>query len=89
MTTETTVGGAVALNSELGALLPCPFCGGHPSVRRRQDECLWSHAIVEWTGVRCMDCDVGFDWPAGAEPDAIMQWNTRAPNANSSAKPAD
>lgn len=62
----------------MSELKPCPFCGNAPRVNKRKDECLWSHNIVEWTGVRCTECDVGFDWPEGAEPDAITQWNARA-----------
>lgn len=60
-------------------LLPCPFCGGEPSIGKRMDEDIWSHNIVEWTGVSCHECGIGFEWPPGAEPDAIQQWNTRPP----------
>jgi len=59
-------------------LLPCPFCGEQPTIRTRMDEDIWSHNIVEWTGVQCDECGIGFEWPPGAEPDAIGQWNTRA-----------
>lgn len=60
-------------------LKPCPFCGTEPSIRKRMDEDLWTHNIVEWTGVSCDECGFGFEWPPGTEPDAIEQWNTRAP----------
>jgi Lar family restriction alleviation protein len=59
-------------------LKPCPFCGGEPDIRTRMDEDIWTHNIVEWTGVHCVECDIGFEWPPGAEPDAKEQWNTRA-----------
>ncbi len=59
-------------------LKPCPFCGSEPEIKTRQDEDLWTHNVVTWTSVRCWKCDVGFDWPPGAEPDAITRWNTRA-----------
>jgi Lar family restriction alleviation protein len=58
--------------------LPCPFCGQPPRVTKRQDECLWSHNTVDWHGVHCSTCDVGFDWPEGAERSALEQWNSRA-----------
>ena len=59
-------------------LLPCPFCGGEPTTSKRMDEDLWTHNIVEWRGVRCTDCDIGFDWPPGSEVSAAEQWNRRA-----------
>ena len=33
------------------ALKPCPFCGGEPDIRTRQDEDIWTHNTVTWTGV--------------------------------------
>jgi hypothetical protein len=42
------------------------------------DEDLWTHNIVEWTWCGCDECNVAFEWPPNAEPDAITQWNTRA-----------
>lgn len=60
-------------------LKPCPFCGEKPHITRRVDEDLWTHNAVEWIGVRCSECGVGFDWPPGADVGAIEQWNTRAP----------
>jgi Lar family restriction alleviation protein len=60
-------------------LKPCPFCGGKADVSKRMDEDLWSHDQVEWTECGCIDCGIYFAWPPGAEPDAIAQWNTRAP----------
>lgn len=59
-------------------LLPCPFCGENPDVTRRMDEDIWTHNEVEWVGVHCFTCSIGFEWPPGADPDAVQQWNTRA-----------
>lgn len=59
-------------------LKPCPFCGGEPRITKRMDEDLWTHNIVEWVGVRCGNCDIGFEWPPDAEVAAVEQWNTRA-----------
>lgn len=56
-------------------LKPCPFCGTQPDKTVRQDECLWSHNIVDWTQVRCWNCDVQFEWPEGI--DVVAQWNRR------------
>jgi hypothetical protein len=57
-------------------LLPCPFCGDAPDISTRMDEDLWSKNIVMWTFVSCANCDIGFEWPPGA--DAVAQWNNRA-----------
>ena len=58
-------------------LKPCPFCGGEPRIRKRMDEDLFTHNAVEWAGVFCANCNIGFDWPPDVEPDAVTQWNTR------------
>lgn len=64
--------------SEHTPLLPCPFCGNEPRIKKRHDEDIWTHNIVEWTGVYCSECDIGFDWPPDdGEPTAIEQWNAR------------
>jgi Lar family restriction alleviation protein len=61
-------------------LLPCPFCGGEPSVGARMDEDLSTHNIVEWKSVRCSNCEIEFEIPDGYDGGtAIEQWNTRAP----------
>lgn len=59
-------------------LKPCPFCGGQPDQTSRMDEDLGTHNQVEWVGVRCNECDIGFEWPIQCEPGAVKQWNTRA-----------
>lgn len=64
---------------KLTPLLPCPFCGGIPVESYRMDEDLWTHNTVEWRGVHCSNCDVGFSWPPDAEQSALEQWNRRAP----------
>jgi len=61
-------------------LLPCPFCGEDPDISTRMDEDLWSKNIVMWTLVSCANCDIGFEWPPGA--DAVAQWNNRAAAPN-------
>jgi len=59
--------------------LPCPFCGGEADLSRRQDESLWSHAIVWWSRIGCSTCDFGMsecDDEDGKQ--AIAAWNRRA-----------
>lgn len=60
------------------ALLPCPFCGGEPSVSTHQDESLWSRNIVTKTQVRCDECDISFMTEPGYEFEAPDAWNRRA-----------
>lgn len=62
----------------MSELKPCPFCGELPQIAKRQDEDLWSHNLVEWTFVVCMECDVSFSSPPNSEKDAVSRWNTRA-----------
>lgn len=64
------------------AMKPCPFCGDEPSISTRMDEDIWTHNIVEWTHVSCAECGIHFEWPPGADPDAVAQWNTRALTAS-------
>ena len=60
-------------------LLPCPFCGGPPYTRTRQDEDLATHDIVDWHGVGCANCGIEFSWPDGYEGEsAAEQWNKRS-----------
>ena len=67
---------------EAPELLPCPFCGGEPYTRTRQDEDLSTHNIVDWHFVGCLDCDVSFGIPDGYDcGTASEQWNTRADTA--------
>jgi Lar family restriction alleviation protein len=70
------------------ALLPCPFCGGEPTVSTRQDESLWSHNTVTKTHVSCLHCDVSFESEPGYELEAPEAWNRRSPLAYEAAKPA-
>lgn len=64
-------------------MLPCPFCGEKPSVRRYVDEDLWSHAPVEWLEVSCGECSTNFALPVHAivpgdvDYDPETRWNTR------------
>jgi len=68
-------------------LLPCPFCGGTPTVRTYQDESLWSRNIVTKTQVSCHECDISFESEPGYEFEAPEAWNRR-PLAYEAAKPA-
>ncbi len=64
-------------------MLPCPFCGEEPNVRVFQDEDIWSHNIVDYLEVSCLDCNTSFSLPTHAieedDPDynPILRWNTR------------
>lgn len=73
-------------SGDIGELKPCPFCGGMPDASSRMDEDIWTHNIVEWKGVHCSECGFGFEWPPGADPNAIVQWNTRTPDPESAAE---
>lgn len=75
------------IDKSVGELLPCPFCGGTPSLRRMDDESIWSHDIVQKTSVTCAECDVSTEFTEeGQDPESIELWNRRA--ALQSAKPA-
>lgn len=76
--TETKTLADLGSNAGLERLLPCPFCGGEPSITHRMDEDIWTHNTVDWKGVHCYECGIGFEWPPDAEPDAVAQWNTRS-----------
>lgn len=61
-------------------LLPCPFCGGDPEIRRQGNDHTKSRRVV----IRCPSCRVeradaairhGMDWLEGI---AVEHWNTRA-----------
>ena len=79
MTNEPKVG-------ELPALLPCPFCGTHPSIGPKRPD-LEGNA---WAFVQCEDAccfaqprvesheESGEDCAALNRRDAIVKWNTRA-----------
>ncbi len=62
----------------VAGLLPCPFCGGEPSVGTHETESLWSHDIVTYTTVRCSECDIYFSTEPGYEVEAIAAWNRRS-----------
>lgn len=60
-------------------LLPCPFCGGEPTIQSTMDEDIWSHNIVKYIKVECAECEIGTEYrPPGWEPTPVEQWNTRA-----------
>ena len=42
----------------------------------RQDESLWSHDIVDWYYVGCMDCDISMN-ECDNEEELIERWNRR------------
>lgn len=69
---------APAVHSADG-LLPCPFCGGEPDVDVRKDESLWNHNIVDWTEVKCSQCNFNIETCEGVSEaeTAIAIWNTR------------
>ena len=83
MTNEkTTDSAASALSAGLGALLPCPFCGGEPKILHKGNDHTKSRSVT----IKCGCCRVertdsalrnSMDW---LENMAIKQWNTRAPN---------
>lgn len=63
-------------------LLPCPFCGEEPSYRKFEDEDIWSHNLVWWVEVSCMECCTNFSLPEhaiepGGDDDPVTRWNTR------------
>lgn len=58
-------------------LLPCPFCGGQPSVRDHLGQSFWSHSVVTRTTVRCSNCDISFSSEPGLGPEASAAWNRR------------
>lgn len=58
-------------------LLPCPFCGGEPSVSHYETESLWSHNKATYTQIGCDDCNIYFSTEPGYDPEAITAWNTR------------
>lgn len=61
------------------ALLPCPFCGGKPSITKQMGESLWSHDIVLWTGVQCDECEAQVGPTCeGFKVEAVDIWNRRA-----------
>lgn len=68
-------------------LEPCPFCGSKPSEYTREDESLFSHAIVPYLTITCTDCDCasicGEDF---YEVRAL--WNTRPTPTPTSARPS-
>lgn len=70
-------------DGEMQELLPCPFCGGTPEVRRQGNNHTKSRKLV----IRCPDCRIertnaairhGFDW---LEEVSFKAWNTRAQQA--------
>lgn len=61
------------------ALLPCPFCGGNPSLAR----CGFGTARVT-----CMDCGAEGQYCQSHE-DAITAWNTRAQPAPAVTAPSE
>ena len=76
-------GAASALNDGLGALLPCPFCGGEARPT--------AHIAYSWFAPVCKSC--GARGPSirierGASPQKMREllneanalWNIRAPN---------
>lgn len=74
MSEQKPEGVTVALNAGLGALLPCPFCGGaEVAVRPGYQDitfccCGTCHAVVSFGGRERMS-------------DTRKAWNGRAPNA--------
>lgn len=68
-------------------LLPCPWCGEHPRLDRRQTQSLWSSDEATFSLVICDECEVSgkdfCDDPDGEE--AIDWWNSRAQPAKSAA----
>lgn len=64
------------MENNLEKLLPCPFCGGKANKYEWKDESLWSHNIVSWFTIGCLDCDYQMN-TCGFEKDAIRKWNNR------------
>lgn len=65
------------------ALKTCPFCGTAPSEYIRQDESLFSHAIVDYLTITCTECD-GASMHSEDHAEIREKWNTRALYTNSS-----
>lgn len=63
------------MSSELKS---CPFCGGEAWESRRLGEDLSSHNMVNWSMVRCRNCDATTgDLPVDCDPNSVDLWNTR------------
>lgn len=67
---------------DVDKLRACPFCGGEAHMCFSKDESLWSHNIVDWARVGCMDCDASVgnfcdDGEHTAAYSAAKAWNTR------------
>lgn len=80
---ETPTGAASELSAGLGALLPCPFCGGEARPT--------AHLTYSWFAPVCKSCGVrgpSVRIESGADPQKLRElmnkadalWNTRAPN---------
>lgn len=61
----------------MSELLPCPFCGGDPTIQEWKDEALWDHSIVPWFRIRCSGCDVHGPDCCDDRLEAVTHWNTR------------
>jgi Lar family restriction alleviation protein len=63
-------------------LLPCPFCGSHPSLMGRN-----SFITGDSAAIRCDNCQVAGPWRRSVN-DAVAAWNTRAQLVSLKASPA-
>ena len=55
--------------TEKGVLLPCPFCGGMPTVKNLDGDCCT---------IKCYRCDTELGGRWLKKGSAIKAWNTRA-----------
>lgn len=55
--------------TELGALVPCPWCGGIPTVKNLAGDCCT---------IKCYRCDTELGGRWLKKGSAIKAWNTRA-----------
>ena len=55
-------------------LKPCPFCATPPTKHVRLDESLFSHGMVEWITITCMDCGISM---SSEDTSVVDIWNIR------------
>lgn len=89
-TNDSSIDGAAsALSAVLGALLPCPFCGGEARPT--------AHLTYSWFAPVCKSCGVrgpSVNIESGSDPQKLRElmnkadalWNTRAPNEEMAAR---
>jgi hypothetical protein len=86
---KTTDSAASALSAGLGALLPCPFCGGPVTLEQSTEQYSREHGQRQYWGVVCRNViNLGGSCcieqiPSASKEAAVARWNMRngqAPN---------